>query len=162
MALSTRIVGEPVLWAVLLAVLSLFPCACSSALIFGARGALLNAQLEDFKERPALSSHKAQFSEKDILDASPRPRGKTIEALKRRLDDSVGRLDYDAALMLLGRPTCLDSGETTFLATWRCEHPVTVTSSDDEPAFSFRPGDELELVFADHDRRLVDWRLRLR
>ena len=84
-------------------------------------------------------------------------RNRQRQALKRHFDASIGRLDYDGALLLLGKPSSLTHGDRLFIATWRVEHGKTVFEVDGVRV-PIQPGEELQLIFNKGSRKLMSWR----
>ena len=154
-------------------------CGCTTILFGGARVVLLNEQIKQFKNRPPKPNYKYQYSEEEVKartgalvagsgaqQAGVTSRDRTgptlaeqrqmLEALKHSLDASIGRLDYDGALLLLGKPHSLAPGGQIFVATWRRSQLIAAASAGGITV-PIHQGEELQLIFDKTSRTLISW-----
>ncbi|MBU2547198.1 MAG: hypothetical protein KKB20_02195 [Proteobacteria bacterium] len=77
--------------------------------------------------------------------------------LESHLQKYIGRLDYDEALLLLGRPTNLTHGDRLFVASW-LGGTGGIDLNLDGTTVRVNPGEELQLIFDKGTRKLISWR----
>lgn len=96
-----------------------------------------------------------------IQEKEYNPTGRSKQQIfEDNLDNSIGMLTYDRALITWGEPTSVVNGDEIFLATWGNEEADIVVLSTNKISWAFpiERGWKLQLYFNRATRKLFSWK----